>query len=79
VVEAGSPESVISIIFRGSSTPRTPQTSAQFTMPGFAWRLSDIEVMQVTNFVRGNWGNRAEEVTLADVTRLRPESSTARN
>jgi alcohol dehydrogenase (quinone), cytochrome c subunit len=79
VVEAGSPESVISIIFRGSSTPRTPQTSAQFTMPGFAWRLSDIEVMQVTNFVRGNWGNRAPEVTLADVTRLRPESSTARN
>jgi mono/diheme cytochrome c family protein len=72
VVEAGSTESVVSIIFRGSSTPRTPQTPAQFTMPEFAWRLSDIEVMQVTNFVRSSWGNRGPQVTLADVTRLRP-------
>jgi mono/diheme cytochrome c family protein len=74
VVEAGSPESVVSIIFRGSATPRTPRTPAQFTMPGFAWRLSDIEVMQVANFVRSSWGNRGPQVTLADVARLRPES-----
>jgi mono/diheme cytochrome c family protein len=74
VVEAESPESVVSIIFRGSATPRTPQTPAQFTMPGFAWRLCDIEVMQVTNFVRTRWGNRGPQVTLADVTNLRPGS-----
>jgi alcohol dehydrogenase (quinone), cytochrome c subunit len=74
VVEASSPESVVSIILRGSRTPRTPQTPAQFTMPGFAWRLSDIQVMQVANFVRSNWGNRGPQVTLDDVTRLRPES-----
>jgi alcohol dehydrogenase (quinone), cytochrome c subunit len=74
VVEAGSPESVISIIFQGSATPRTPHTPAQFTMPGFAWRLSDIEVMQVTNFVRTRWGNRGAQVTFADVTHLRPGS-----
>ena len=72
VVEASSPESVISIIFKGSTTPRTAQTPAQFTMPGFAWRLSDIEVMQVANFVRSNWGNRGPQVTLSDVERLRP-------
>jgi mono/diheme cytochrome c family protein len=74
VVEAGSPESVLSIIFRGSSTPRTPQSPAQFTMPGFAWRLSDVEVMQVANFVRSSWGNRGPQTTLADVRRLRPGS-----
>jgi len=72
VVEARSPESVVSIIFRGSATPRTPQTPAQFTMPGFAWRLSDIEVMQVANFIRSNWGNRGPQVTLKDVESLRP-------
>ena len=72
VVEAGSPESVVSIIFRGSTTPHTPKTPAQFTMPGFAWRLSDIEVMQVANFVRSNWGNRGPQVTLEDVQSLRP-------
>ena len=72
VVEATSPESVISIIFQGSTTPRTPQTPAQFTMPGFGWRLSNIEVLQVANFVRSNWGNRGPKVTLKDVERLRP-------
>ena len=72
VVEASSPESVISIVLRGSTTPRTPQTPAQFTMPGFSWRLSDVEVMQVTNFVRTSWGNRGQQVTLEDVTRLHP-------
>jgi alcohol dehydrogenase (quinone), cytochrome c subunit len=72
VVEAPSPESVLSIIVRGSSTPRTPQTPAQFTMPAYAWRLSDVEIVQVTNFVRSSWGNRAPQVTLTDVARLRP-------
>ena len=71
VVEAPSPASVISIVLRGSTTPRTPQTPAQFTMPGFAWRLSDVEVMQVANFVRSSWGNRGPPATLGDVSRLR--------
>jgi mono/diheme cytochrome c family protein len=72
VVEARGPASVVSIILRGSTTPRTGATPAQFTMPGFAWRLSDIEVMQVANFVRSNWGNRWPQVTLKDVESLRP-------
>jgi mono/diheme cytochrome c family protein len=72
IVEAGNPDSVVSIIFRGSATPRTAQTPAQFAMPAFAWRLSDVEVMQLANFVRSNWGNRGPRVTLGDVSRLRP-------
>jgi mono/diheme cytochrome c family protein len=39
VVLAERPESVMSIILRGASTPRTNPTPAQFTMPPFAWRL----------------------------------------
>jgi mono/diheme cytochrome c family protein len=74
VVEAASPQSVVSIILRGSTTPPTSQTPAQFTMPGFAWRLSDIQVMQVANFVRSNWGNRGPQVSLDDVAHLRPKS-----
>jgi mono/diheme cytochrome c family protein len=72
VVEARGPASVVSIILRGSTTPRTGATPAQFTMPGFARRLSDIEVMQVANFVRSNWGNRGPQVTMKDVESLRP-------
>jgi mono/diheme cytochrome c family protein len=71
VVEAGSSASVVSIILRGSTTPRTGATPAQFTMPGFARRLSDVEVLQVANFVRSSWGNRGLKITLEDVEHLR--------
>jgi alcohol dehydrogenase (quinone), cytochrome c subunit len=72
VVEARSPDSVVSIILRGSTTPRTSQTPARFTMPAYDWRLSDIEIMQVANFVRSSWGNRGPRVNLQDVENLRP-------
>lgn len=75
VIEAASPESLISIILHGSTTPRTLQTPAQFTMPGFAWRLSDIEILQVAQFVRSSWGNRASPVQLEDVTHVRSQLS----
>jgi alcohol dehydrogenase (quinone), cytochrome c subunit len=74
VIETENPDSVISIILRGSTTPRTGATPAQFTMPGFAWRLSDVEVLQVANFVRSSWGNRGTPAKLQDVGRLRPGS-----
>jgi mono/diheme cytochrome c family protein len=70
-VEAANPASVISIILQGSATPRTGATPAQFTMPAFAWRLSDAEVQQVSSFVRSSWGNRGGKVDLQDVERLR--------
>lgn len=75
VVEASNPDSVISIILRGSLTPRTRKTPAQFAMPGFAWRLSDVEVIQVTNFVRSSWGNRGLPVTVKDVQSMRSRGS----
>jgi alcohol dehydrogenase (quinone), cytochrome c subunit len=74
VVESASADSLVSIILRGSTTPRTGTTPAQFTMPAFAWRLSDVEVLQVANFVRSSWGNRGTPVKLPDVGRLRPGS-----
>ena len=73
VVEATNPASVISVILRGSRTPRTAETPAEFTMPAFAWRLTDLEVVQVANFVRSSWGNRGTPVALPDVAPLRPE------
>jgi len=71
VVEARDAASVLSIILHGSQTPRTTQAPAQFTMPGFAWRLTDLEVLQLTNFVRSSWGNRGPGATLQQVTDIR--------
>jgi mono/diheme cytochrome c family protein len=71
VVQAGNPQSLISIVLDGSQTPRTARTPAQFTMPRFAWRLSDKDVADVVNFVRTSWGNSASPASSADVAKMR--------
>jgi mono/diheme cytochrome c family protein len=71
VVQAGNPQSLISIVLDGSQTPRTARTPAQFTMPRFAWRLSDKEVADVVNFIRTSWGNNASPVSPAEVAGTR--------
>jgi mono/diheme cytochrome c family protein len=70
-VQAGNPQSIISIVLDGSQTPRTVHTPAQFTMPRFAWRLSDKDVADVVNFVRTSWGNSASPASPGEVTRIR--------
>jgi alcohol dehydrogenase (quinone), cytochrome c subunit len=71
VVQAGNPRSLISIVLDGSQTPRTARTPAQFTMPRFAWRLSDEDVTDVVNFVRTSWGNSASPASSAEVAKIR--------
>ena len=71
VVQAGNPQSLIFIVLDGSQTPRTARTPAQFTMPRFAWRLSDKDVVDVVNFIRTSWGNSAAPVSAAEVAKTR--------
>jgi alcohol dehydrogenase (quinone), cytochrome c subunit len=71
VVQAGNPQSLISVVLDGSQTPRTARTPAQFTMPRFAWRLSDKDVADVVNFIRTSWGNSASPASAADVAKIR--------
>jgi mono/diheme cytochrome c family protein len=71
VVQAENPRSLISIVLDGSQTPRTAGTPAQFTMPRFAWRLSDQDVADVVNFVRTSWGNNASPASSAEVAKIR--------
>ena len=71
VVQAENPKSLIAIVLNGSRTPRTASTPAQFTMPSFAWRLSDKDVTDVVNFIRTSWGNSAAAVPSAEVTETR--------
>jgi mono/diheme cytochrome c family protein len=71
VVQAENPRSLISIVLAGSQTPRTLLTPAQFTMPRFAWRLSDKDVADVVNFIRTSWGNTASPASSTDVAKIR--------
>ncbi len=75
VVQTANPQSLISIVLEGSQTPRTTRTPAQFTMPRFAWRLSDQGVADVVNFIRTSWGNRASPVLPIDVAKIRKSPS----
>jgi mono/diheme cytochrome c family protein len=71
VVEAPNPVSLISIVLAGSQTPHTAQTPAQFTMPAFAWRLSDRDVANLVNFIRTSWGNSGSVAFPDDVASVR--------
>jgi mono/diheme cytochrome c family protein len=71
IVQARNPQSLISIVLDGSQTPRTARTPAQFTMPHFAWRLSDRDVADVVNFIRTSWGNSASPASSSDVAKTR--------
>jgi mono/diheme cytochrome c family protein len=71
IVQAQNSLSVVAIVLEGSRTPRTGAAPARFTMPSFAWRLSDQEVADVVNFVRSSWGNQASAASVDDVGRTR--------
>ena len=71
IVQAQNSLSVTAIVLEGSRTPRTGAAPAQFTMPSFAWRLSDQEVADVVNFVRSSWGNQASAASVDEVGRTR--------
>ena len=54
-----------------STLPATHTAPSTFTMPGFAWRLSDQEVADVVNFIRSSWGNQGSTVSADDVKQMR--------
>ncbi len=72
IVQASDPLSLVAIVMRGNTTPRTASTPAQFTMPSFAWRLSDTNVADVVTYIRGSWGNSAAPVSVTQVEPNRP-------
>jgi alcohol dehydrogenase (quinone), cytochrome c subunit len=71
VVEAQNPLSLVSVVLLGSKTSRTPATPAQFSMPAFAWRLTDQDAADIVSFIRSNWGNDATPIDAPAVAALR--------
>jgi mono/diheme cytochrome c family protein len=75
IVLAPNPDSLISVLLQGATTPRTASAPAQFAMPSFAWRLSDQDAADVVTFIRSSWGNDAAAVDAAAVKSLRPRAT----
>ena len=71
VLQTADATSLINIVLRGGTLPATHAAPSSFTMPAFAWRLSDQEVADVVSFIRGSWGNQGAPVTARAVKDLR--------
>ncbi|MGA9704023.1 c-type cytochrome, partial [Pseudomonas sp.] len=71
VLQTADATSLINIVLNGGTLPATHAAPSTFTMPAFAWRLSDQEVADVVSFVRGSWGNKGATVSAAQVAHLR--------
>lgn len=71
VLQSADATSLIHIVLDGYTLPATATAPSTFTMPGFAWRMTDQEVADVVNFIRSSWGNQAASVTASQVADLR--------
>lgn len=71
VLQTADATSLINIVLNGGTLPATHTAPSTFTMPAFAWRLSDQEVADVVSFIRGSWGNKGAPVKAGEVTDLR--------
>ncbi|WP_249678659.1 c-type cytochrome [Pseudomonas abieticivorans] len=73
VLNSADATSLIHIVLKGGTLVATHTAPSNFTMPGYAWRLSDQEVADVVNFIRTSWGNQGSEVKASDVKSLRTD------
>ncbi|MHC8297194.1 c-type cytochrome [Pseudomonas sp. LB3P58] len=73
VLQSEDPTSLIHIVLKGGTLPATHMAPSTFTMPGFAWRLSDQEVADVVSFIATSWGNKGATVKASDVMALRED------
>jgi mono/diheme cytochrome c family protein len=71
VLQTVDATSLINIVLKGGSLPATHAAPSTFTMPDFAWRLSDQQIAAVVTFIRTSWGNQGAAVTASDVKSLR--------
>ena len=71
VVLSTDPHNLLAIILHGHQVPATTTRPSTFTMPAFAWRLTDTQVADVASFVRASWGNQAGAVGAEQVAKLR--------
>lgn len=70
IVMADNPKTLIRVALGGAKTPVT-QTTFQYVMPGYAEILTDKQITDVLNYVRGSFGNQASLVKEEQVKEAR--------
>lgn len=69
-VFAQNPQSIIQITLEGGRMPANAQDAMAFAMPAFN-HLSDQDITDVINFIRGAWTNQAPPIGERDVAHIR--------
>ena len=64
-----NPANLVQIVRHGGYPPVTEDNPRPYGMPPFGPLLDDAEIAAVLTYVRGSWGNTADEVTQRDVIR----------
>ena len=63
--------STLRIILDGAETVTTPRAPNKGSMPGYAAKMTDQQIADVTNYMRNAWGNAAPLVTADQVAKAR--------
>jgi mono/diheme cytochrome c family protein len=71
VVQSADPDSLINAVLYGAIPAQGMKLGAWETMKPYAEVLSDTEIANVANYVRGSWGNTAPAVDAARVAKQR--------
>jgi mono/diheme cytochrome c family protein len=71
MVQQEDPTGLIHAILGGTHVGVSPSRSTPFSMPSFAWKLSDAEIADVTTYIRNSWGNQGSPVKTDEVRDLR--------
>ncbi len=71
IVQSADPDSLINAVLYGATPAEGMKLGAWETMKPYADVLSDAEIANVANYVRGSWGNAAPAVDAARVAKQR--------
>ncbi len=71
IVQSEDPASLFRVILHGPDTPDEVSFGQWETMSAYADVLSDAEVVAVSHYIRGSWGNKARPVSEEEVARHR--------
>jgi mono/diheme cytochrome c family protein len=70
-LQSADASSTLRIILDGAETVTTPRAPNKGSMPGYAAKMTDQEIADVTNYIRNSWGNEAPLVTADQVAKAR--------
>ena len=70
-VQDRNPTTVIRLILNGAHAAVTDARPTPLSMPAFDWKLTNVQIAVLANYVRNSWGNAGPTVSASDVQSLR--------